>query len=45
MQGIGKVDADVKARTVTFEYDPSVVAADAIQQAMNVAGYDSTVIA
>ena len=45
LQGISKISAEVKSRTLTVEYDPSVTTVNTIQQAMEDIGYDSTVLA
>ncbi len=44
VNGTGKVSGDVKARTVSVEYEPSTVTVEAIQQALTTVGYDSTVL-
>ena len=44
VQGVGKVGGDVKARTLTVEYEPSQVTVGAIQQVLGAVGYDATVV-
>lgn len=44
LDGVDKISGDDKARTITVEHEPSSVAVDAIQQALESIGYDSTVI-
>ena len=43
LNGVGEVAGDWRSRTVTIEYDPESIGVDAIQEAMMVFGYDSTV--
>ena len=43
LNGVGEVTGDWRSRTVTIEYDSESIDVEAIQQAMMVFGYDSTV--
>ena len=43
LNGVGEVVGDWKSHTVTIEYDPENIDVEAIQEAMMVFGYDSTV--
>ena len=43
--GTGKVSGDVKARTVSVEYEPSTVTVEVIQQALATIGYESSLVA
>jgi len=42
LQGIGKISGEVKARTVTVEYEPSTLTVKAVQDALKGLGYEST---
>ncbi len=44
LQGIGSLNGDAKARTMTLEYDASTLTVMRIQQAIDSIGYDSTVV-
>lgn len=43
LHGIGNITGDAKAKTLTVEYEPATVSVDAIQRAVDEAGYDSEV--
>ena len=43
LNGVGGVAGDWRSRTVTIEYDPESIGVEAIQEAMMVFGYESTV--
>ncbi len=43
LNGVGEVAGDWRSRTVRIEYDPENIDLEAIQEAMMVFGYDSTV--
>ncbi len=43
LNGVGEVAGDWRLHTVTIEYDPENIDIEAIQEAMMVFGYDSTV--
>jgi copper chaperone CopZ len=45
LPGIGKVSGGVEPRTITVEYEPPTITVEAIQQALEKVGYDSTVVA
>ncbi len=42
LQGVGKISGEVKARTVTVEYEPSTLTVKAVQDALKGLGYEST---
>ncbi|MDQ3931533.1 MAG: hypothetical protein M3252_01655 [Actinomycetota bacterium] len=42
--GIGKVRGDAKARLIKVEYDPAILSVEAIQDALESVGYESTVM-
>ena len=44
IKGIGKIDGDDKSRTLTVEYEPTELTAEAIQEALKGVGYESTPI-
>jgi hypothetical protein len=41
-KGFGKIDGDGELRTLTVEYDPSILTVETIQDALNEIGYEST---
>ncbi len=43
LTGVGEVAGDWRSHTVTIEYDRENIDGEAIQEAMMVFGYDSTV--
>ena len=43
--GISKIDGESKSRTLTVEFEPSSVTVEAIQNALNQVGYESTLVA
>ena len=43
LNGVGEVAGDWRSRKVTIEYDPESIGVEAIQEAMMVFGYESTV--
>ena len=43
LNGVGEVAGDWRSRTLTIQYDPENIDVEAIQEAMIVFGYDSTV--
>ena len=45
LHGINKISGDVKPRTITVEYEPPTITVEAIQEALEKVGYDSTVVA
>ncbi len=45
LQGIGTINGEAKARTITVEYDASTLTVERIQQALESVGYDSSVVA
>ena len=45
LQGVGKISGEVKSRTLTVEYEPSTLAAEAIHEALRRVGYESSVLA
>ena len=42
LQGFGKISGEVKAKTVTVEYEPSTLTVKAVQEALEGVGYEST---
>ncbi len=44
LQGVSKISGEVKSRTLTVEFEPTVVTVEAIQQALNAIAYDSAVL-
>ena len=42
--GSSRLEGDIATRTVSVEYEPSLVGVDAIQEALRGVGYESTVI-
>lgn len=41
----GEVTVDAESRIVTVGYDPAAVSVDAIQEALEAVGYESTLVA
>jgi copper chaperone CopZ len=44
LEGTGKLEGDIDSRTVSVEYEPSLVQVEAIQEALSGIGYDSIVL-
>ncbi len=44
LKGVGKVSADVQARALSVQYDPSDVTVESMQEALSQIGYESTVL-
>lgn len=44
LEGTGKLEGDIPSRTISVEYEPSLVQVEAIQEALTGIGYDSTVL-
>ncbi len=42
LKGIGKISGQAKSKTLTVEYEPSVLTVDAVQEALKEIGYEST---
>ena len=42
LEGIGKISGQAKSKTLTVEYEPSVLTVDAVQEALKGIGYEST---
>ena len=42
LQGVGKISGEVKARTLTVEYEPSTLTVNAVREALKGLGYEST---
>ena len=42
LKGIGKISGHAKSKTLTVEYEPSVLTVDAVQDALKEIGYEST---
>ena len=45
LQGVGKISGEAKSKTLTVEYDPPTLAAEAIQEALRRVGYESSILA
>ena len=44
LPGIGKVSGEAEPRTIAVEYEPPTITVEAIQEALENIGYDSTVL-
>ncbi len=44
LKGIGKISGQAKSKTLTVEYEPSVLTVNAVQAALKEIGYESVPI-
>ncbi len=42
LQGVGKISGEVKSKTLAVEYEPSTLTVEAVQEALEGVGYEST---
>ncbi len=44
LNGVGKISGEAKSKTLTVEYEPSALTVEAVQEALEQIGYESTTL-